>query len=232
MAKRYSPLTLVALVGAFALLGYMGARLSQKQALVTQAAAPPSSVHLAGKLTAVAPSERDGKMLIARMPADAAKPVAEPVDASAHARLATAPPLPSNESVGERTTLSPTASEPLQPTPPAAPSASGARHSGQTGTEAELPSNPADTAGSDVRGSRFAERTAAARQPALGADDKPVEKSRTKPTRAHQARHRDVPENSGSPARSHNRRYAARGDLPAPAPGLRLFPFLPSFLPF
>jgi hypothetical protein len=174
MAKRYSPLTLVALVGAFALLGYMGARLSQKQALVTQAAAPPSSVHLAGKLTAVAPSERDGKMLIARMPADAA----ELVDASAHARLATAPPLPSNESVGERTTLSPTASEPLQPTPPAAPSASGARHSGQTGTAAELPSNPADTAGSDVRGSRFAERTAAARQPALGADDKPVEKAR------------------------------------------------------
>ena len=156
MAKRYSPLTLVALVGAFALLGYMGARLSQKQELVTEAAAPPSSVHLAGKLTAVAASERDGKMLIARMPADAAKPVAESADASAHARLATSPPLPSNESVDERTMLSPTASEPLQPTPPAAPSASGARHSGQIGTEAELPSNPADTAGSDVRGSRFA----------------------------------------------------------------------------
>jgi hypothetical protein len=125
--------------------------------------------------------------------------------------------------VGERTTLSPAAPEPPHPTPPAVPLD---QASAQTGLEAEMPSNPADTMGSH-------ERTAAARLLTLGADAKPVEKSRTKRTRAHQARHRDGIENSGSSGRSHNRRYAARGDLPLPsAPGFRPFPFLPIFLPF
>ncbi|HSR80879.1 MAG TPA: hypothetical protein VLL28_08895 [Hyphomicrobiaceae bacterium] len=243
MAKRYSPLTLVALVGAFALLGYMGARLSQKQALLTKAGAPPPTVRLADQEKAVAPSEHDGKMLVAGTPADTAEsvtksvtnPVAGPADTSARTRLAAAPPLPSNKSVGERTTHSAAAPKPLHPTPPAAPlnQASGARDSGQTGLEAEMPSNPAEATGSHERRSRFAERTAAARLPALGADDKPVERSRTKRMRAHQARHRDGLENSGFPGRSHNRRYAAGGDLPAPsAPGFRAFPFLPIFLPF
>jgi len=45
MAKRYPPLTVVVLVGAFALLGYMGARLSQKQASLQIAGAPPPAVH-------------------------------------------------------------------------------------------------------------------------------------------------------------------------------------------
>jgi hypothetical protein len=233
MARRYSPLTVVALVGAFALLGYMGARLSQQQALLQKTAAPPPAVHLADQKKTVAPSERDGKMLAVRTPADAAKSLVEPADTSAQTRLAAPPP---NESVGQRTTVSPAAPEPLQPTPPAVPlkEGSGPRDFGQIGPDAaEMLSNPADTTRSDERRSRLAERAQTARQPALGADDMSVEKSRAKQRRTHQSRHRDVVENGGSPGRSHARRYAARGDIPAPsAPGFRLFPFLPIFLPF
>ena len=236
MARRYSPVTVVVLVGAFALLGYMGARLSQQQALLQKTAAPPPAVHLADQKKMVAPSERDGKILAARTPADATKSVAEPADTSAQTRLAAAPPQPPNESVGQRTTVSPAAGEPLQPTPPAVPlnRGSGPRDFGQIGPDtAEMLSNRADTTRSDERGSRFAGRAQAARQPALGSDDMSVEKSRAKQRRTYQSRHRDVVENSGSPGRSHARRYAARGDIPAsPAPGFRLFPFLPIFLPF
>ena len=76
MAKRYSPLTVVVLVGAFALLGYMGARLAQKQASLQAAGAssavhPTDNVHLTDKKKSVAPFERDGRMLAARTPADA-----------------------------------------------------------------------------------------------------------------------------------------------------------------
>ena len=241
MAKRYPPLTVVVLVGAFALLGYMGARLSQKQASLQRARAPPpavhptDNVHLTDKKKAVAPFERDGRMLAARTPADTPKSVAERADAGAQPRLAAAPPLPSNESVDERTTVGPAGPELLQPTPPVVPlnQGSAARDLNQTGpANAEMLSDGADTTRLGERRSRVAERASAARQPALGADDTPVEKWRAKRTRTQQ-RHRDVVENSGSPGRSHNRRYAARGDIPAPpTPGFRLFPFLPIFLPF
>ena len=240
MAKRYSPLTVVVLVGAFALLGYMGARLAQKQASL-QAAGASSAVHptdnvpLTDKKKAVAPSERDGRMPAARTPAGIAKSVPELADAGAHPRLAAAPPLPSNESVDERTTGGLAGPELLQPTPPAVPlnQNSAGKDSDQTGPgKAGLLSDRADMTRLDEHRSRVVERAAAARQPALGANDTLVEKSRAKHSHTQQ-RHRDLLENSGSPGRSHNRRYAARGDIPAsPAPGFRLFPFLPIFLPF
>jgi hypothetical protein len=95
---RSSALAVVVLVGAFALLGYMGARLSEKQALLDKAGPPPPAVQLADEKKAVAPSERNSELRAARSPADTAKSVAEPAHASAHTPLAVAPPLPPNES--------------------------------------------------------------------------------------------------------------------------------------
>jgi len=232
MAKRYSLLTFVVLVGAFALLGYMGARLSQ-QALLQKTAGPPPAVHLADRKKTVAPSERDGKMLAARTPADAAKSAPEPANATADTRLA--PPLLSNERADEGTMDYPAVPQSAQPTPAVMPlnQASAAGDSRQTGPgKADMLSNRADTR-SHARQARFAARAAATRQPALGGADMPVETSRAKHTRTHQSRHRDVVETRGSRTRSHDRRYAARGDIPAPpAPGFRLLPFLPIFLHF
>jgi hypothetical protein len=166
MARRYSPLTVVVWIGAFALLGYMGARVSQKQA----------SLHTAG----------------------ASLPAVQLADTGK-----------TNASVGASTTVRQAA--------PQSP---------------EMLSAPADTTKSEERPPRLAARAGAAGQSALRADDAPVEKSRAKRARTRHARHRDVVENGGAPMKSHDRRYAARGDLPAPAPGFRLLPFLPTFLPF
>jgi hypothetical protein len=237
MTKRYSPLTVVVLMGAFALLGYMGARLSQQEALLTKAGPPPAA-HSVDKTT-VAPAERDGmqwKRLATATPAGPAKAVAEPADPSAQARSVAAAPLPTNESVRARTTVSPATPEPKEPTPPAVllNQESVASDWGQTGPgQAVMLTNRAHATNSEERHSRFSERTATARQPALSADDAPVEKSRIKRAGTHQSRHRDAGEISGLPSRSRARRYAAREDRPAPpAPGFRLLPFLPIFLPF
>jgi len=237
MTKRYSPLTVVVLMGAFALLGYMGARLSQKEALLTKAGPPPAT-HSVDK-TAVAPSKRDGmrwKRLATETPADPATSVAEPADPSAQARSVAAAPLPSNESVRARTMVSPATPERVETTPPAVLLNQGSVASdwGQTGPgQAGMLSNPAHATNSEERHSRFSEPSAAARQPLLSADDAPAEKSRAKRAGKHQSRHRDVGENSGLPSRSRARRYAAREGMPAPpASGFRLLPFLPIFLPF
>jgi hypothetical protein len=232
MAKRYSPVTVVVWVGAFALLGYMGARLSQKQASLKTAGAPPAAVHAETRKT-LAPSKRDHNRLAARTPTATSTSVSEAADASAQAGLAAAPALPSNASAGASTTVR--APQSAQPSPPtvALKDASAARGSGETTPgKREMLSTPADTTRSEEH-ARLAAHAAAARQSAFGADDMPVEKSRGKRTRTHQARHRDIAGNGGAPIGSHDRRYAARGDLPVPpAPGFRLLPFLPTFLPF
>jgi len=227
MTKRYSPLTVVALMGAFALLGNMGARLSQKEALLTKMGPPPPAAHPVDKTT-VAPAKRDGEWLAAGTPADPARSVAEPADPSAQARSVAAPLLPSNASVRGRTTVGPVAPEALLK------EGSVASDWGQTGPDqAAMLSNRADATKSEERRSRFSERAAAARQPALGADDAPIDKSHAKRAGTQQSRHRDAVENSGSPSRPRARRYAAREEMPAPpAPGFRLLPFLPIFLPF
>jgi hypothetical protein len=235
MAKRYSPLTVVVWVGAFALLGHMGARLSQNQALRKSAGAPPAAVHRADSRQTVAPSVRDSKMFATGTPAAPTKSVSEAAHASAQTGLAAAPPLPSGPSVGACTTVRPAPSQSTQPTPPAVAlnDAGAARRSGETAPgKAEMLSTPADTTRPEERHSRLAADAAAVGQSALGADDMPVEKSRGKHTRSQHARHRDGVGSGGSPMRSHDRRYAARGDLPGPpAPGFRLLPFLPT-LPF
>ncbi len=242
MTKRYAPLTVVVLVGAFALLGYMGARLSQKEALLATSDLPPAA-HPVDK-TAVAPSARDGDRREAGTPAglakSVAKSVAEPAEPSAQARSVAVAPLLSNESVRERMTVSPATPEPVEPTQPLMLLNQGsvANDWGQTDPgqaampdQAAMLSHRAHATNSEERQSRFSERTATGRQPALGAENAPVEKSRAKRAGTHQSRHREVVESSGSASRSRARRYAAREDMPAP-PGFRLLPFLPIFLPF
>jgi hypothetical protein len=227
MAKRYSPLTVVVWVGAFALLGHMGARLSQKPTLLKSAGPPPAAVHRADSRRTVAPFVRDSNMLAARTPAATTKSVSEVAHASAQTGLAAAPPLPPGPSVGASTPVRPVPPRSAQPTAPAV----AVKDAGAPRSSAET--TPADTTGPQEPRSRLAADVAAAGQSALGAADMPVEQSRGKRTRSQHARHREGVGNGVSPVRSHDRRYAARGDLPGPpAPGFRLLPFLPTFLPF
>lgn len=224
MAKRYSPLTVALLTGAFALLGYMGARVSERQA--SRDKGHPPAVNVAGK-RAAAPSERNGSMGAARTPADAPKPIDTP--AKADAQTALAQPLPPHETV---TTSS--AREPVQTGPSLvllnAGSAEQSRWQGLDASKGEMLSNRTNATRSDERQPSIAERGARPPQPALSESEIAAQKPRGKPTRTQPSRDRDVVEGGGPPRRSYSRRYAARGDMrPPPGPGIRLLP-LPAVL--
>jgi hypothetical protein len=229
MAQRYSPLTVVVLRGAFALLGYLGARVSEQQASRDNVGSPPRAVHPADEKTSVAPSERTGAMLAAKPPADTAT-IAAPADTSGCGSATGAR--------RERKRKHHRRSGGTRSGSPNAPRRA-ARGQLDTGFETSLgrqrgrnAKQPWDMGRPHERQPRLAERVAAARQPVLSEGGTGGEKPRAKHTRTHQSRHREVAERNGLPGRSQPRRYAARGDMPTPpTQGLRLFPFLP-FLPF
>jgi len=234
LAKRYSPLTIALLTGAFALLGYMGARVSEQQA--SREAHPPApAFNGAGERKAAAgPSECIGTVAAARTPADAVNPVGKPADA----QTPLAALMPPHENAGEGMAINASSARAPAETsgsmqPLNAGSVEASRGPGLDAGKGETLSNRTDAARSGERELRIDARAAEPPQPDVSESETQAEKPRGKPTRTQQSRYREVAEEGRSPLRSYSRRLAARGDMPPlPGPGHRLLPFLPFFLPF
>jgi hypothetical protein len=233
LAKRYSALTIALLTGAFALLGYMGARVSEQQASHAGHPHAPAFNGAGERKAAAGPSERNGTAVGARAP-DAANPVGT----LAGAQIPRAAPLPPHEHVGEGMAVNASSARaPAQTRGSMQLMNAGGAEVGRglslDAGKGETLSNRTDAARSDEHQPRIAAHAVGPPQPAISESETQAGKPYAKPTRTQQSRYRDVAEEGRPPRRSYSRRLAARSDMPPPpGPGHRLLPFLPFLLPF
>ena len=221
MAKRYSPFAVALLVSAFAVIGYLGARLSDRMSSPDRARATPPAMNVAsrtGDRNAAAPSELSGTAL-------APKKSTEPAIASPP------PAAPPPEAKEEKTAASPPPQEPASPPVVLLNPGSAERSGGQAKdpSTTPVPREQADVPKPDGRNLRKSERAAAVQQPPV--DEPQVEDRRGKVARKQRSRDRQVAEQGYPPRRFSSREYGEpRGQMPPP--GGPLLPILPFFLPF